>query len=142
MKHATVKLGEHQIPLIGVPPDATDQKCEKCGKVVHLSDSNLQGNKFLCGECLKQAGQKQVSANNEMFLADMRGAAVRIATEKGSVTCDDLRELAVKMGISPSHPNAWGTIFRGIWRVEGLVRSRIPSNHSRLIRVWKLRGSP
>ena len=58
MKHATVKIGEFEIPLIGVPQDATQQKCEGCGKNFHLTEITLDADgKPKCPECLSPATQ-------------------------------------------------------------------------------------
>lgn len=40
-KHATVRVGEYTIPLIGVPPSATTEKCSQCGESRHLSELTL-----------------------------------------------------------------------------------------------------
>lgn len=50
--HATVKIGDYTIPLIGVDSSATQQKCCKCGQSFHLSDIVLDmlGNP-VCHEC-------------------------------------------------------------------------------------------
>ena len=58
-KHATVRLAEFPdtpIPLIGVPPSATEQVCEGCGRVCHLSEIALNGQgKALCPECSEKS---------------------------------------------------------------------------------------
>lgn len=57
-KHATVKIGEYTIPLIGIAESATQQKCSRCKCSFHLSEITLNENgKPLCKECLKK-GQK------------------------------------------------------------------------------------
>lgn len=55
-KHATVKIGEYTIPLIGIPESSTQQKCFGCGKSFHLSDIKLdkKGNPY-CPECLPKS---------------------------------------------------------------------------------------
>lgn len=40
-KWATVPTGEYVVPLIGVPKDATQEKCTHCGAPLHLSDTVL-----------------------------------------------------------------------------------------------------
>ena len=37
-KWATVPVGEYTVPLIGVPPEATQEKCSRCGSLCHLKD--------------------------------------------------------------------------------------------------------
>ena len=51
MKHAEVRIGEMVIPLIGVPPTAVEEICDKCKKVFHIQDIELVNDKFLCQQC-------------------------------------------------------------------------------------------
>jgi hypothetical protein len=46
--HAKVILDGVAIPLIGISPDATQEKCVKCGKAFHLQEIDFNG---LCGGC-------------------------------------------------------------------------------------------
>ena len=39
--HATVKIGEHTVPLIGVDQSATQERCGGCGRTIHLSEAVL-----------------------------------------------------------------------------------------------------
>ncbi len=52
MKHATVRIGEYTVPLIGVPKDATREKCCKCGKKFYIGDMTVDA-KFnpVCKKC-------------------------------------------------------------------------------------------
>jgi putative endonuclease len=51
--HATTKIGEYTIPLIGVPQSATDETCTRCEKSFHLTEIMLDGNgKPYCHACL------------------------------------------------------------------------------------------
>lgn len=55
MKHAEVTVGEYQIPLIGIPVEATEYECDLCHDIfpvlnIHL---NEEGNQFLCDTCRK-----------------------------------------------------------------------------------------
>lgn len=89
------------------------------------------------GEKLKESAMVGVEKKNAAWLNTIRKQAIRIAKRKGSVTTDDLRKYAMKKELKPSHPNAWGAVFRGSdWRVIGRCKSRLPSNHAREIRVW------
>ena len=56
--HATVKIGEFTVPLIGIKEDATQQECVKCKRSFHLSDITLndQGEPH-CKECIQQTNQ-------------------------------------------------------------------------------------
>jgi len=89
------------------------------------------------GDMLKDEGVEAVKRANAEFVDFMRGEASRISNEKGWVCSDDLRVIADREGLSPSHPNAWGSIFsRNGWKCIGYMKSMIPSNHSRLIAKW------
>lgn len=82
-------------------------------------------------------GLDRVGFNNQPFLRLMRAVARRIALRRGWVTTDDLREYAKENNVVPSHPNAWGAIFRSSeWKCVGRRRSRVVSNHAREVRVW------
>lgn len=51
-KHATVKVGEYTVPLIGVPPTATTEKCSQCGEARHLSELSLDEHGHpVCATC-------------------------------------------------------------------------------------------
>ncbi len=51
-KHATVRIGEYVIPLIGVPETATQEKCSRCRKQIHLADAALsESGDVLCQSC-------------------------------------------------------------------------------------------
>ncbi|MDT8419371.1 MAG: hypothetical protein RQ754_02980 [Desulfuromonadales bacterium] len=93
------------------------------------------------GEERKAEGLSVIEENHGDFLETMRTRARKIAAEKGSVTSDDLRAYAACWGIEPAHPNAWGGIFRGSeWECIGFKKSTLPSNHARLVRVWRLKN--
>lgn len=87
----------------------------------------------------KQNGMEQAARNSEnLDLA--RQIARKIATQNGSVTADDVGiELSISHGINSLGPAA-GSIFRGKeWRFTGeFVKSTRVTNHSRLLRVWRL----
>lgn len=53
MKHATVKLGKYEIPLIGIPLSATEMECDLCHNIVHITEVHLMinGKQFLCRKC-------------------------------------------------------------------------------------------
>ena len=86
-------------------------------------------------------GIEQVAYANSAFVASMRIMAYAIATQQGTVTSDDLRRYASERGMKPTHPNAWGSIFREVgWKADGMTRSKVRSNHGRMIRVWRWVG--
>jgi hypothetical protein len=90
------------------------------------------------GDTLKQQGLDLVESHTTDFCSTMRRAAKACCMVRGHVTTDYLREYAACHDIEPHHPNAWGAIFRGKhWVPVGFTKSRLPSNHSRIIRVWK-----
>ena len=89
------------------------------------------------GRQLKDDGINSVSANNKAFLALMRAEAIRVSTQRGWVTSDDLRVYASQLNIEPNHQNAWGSVFRGpYWKVVGRRKSAVPQAHAREIRIW------
>jgi len=51
MKHATFKLGDYTIPLIGVDPNATLEECDLCHDIFGIQQIELTGRQFLCGKC-------------------------------------------------------------------------------------------
>lgn len=94
------------------------------------------------GEQRRDAGIEKVSANNSEFLNTMRHVARRISQWRGQVSADDLRVWAdEKGGMQPSHPNAWGGVFKQAgWVCTGRRKSAWPSNHGRWIAVWRWEG--
>lgn len=52
-KHAQVRIGEYEIPLIGIPPKATEYTCDLCGDIFRVEALCLNdtGNQFLCEKC-------------------------------------------------------------------------------------------
>jgi hypothetical protein len=54
-RHATVRVGDYEIPLIGVPRSATDGMCEGCYKTFHITELGLtEDNRTLCAQCAKK----------------------------------------------------------------------------------------
>ena len=93
------------------------------------------------GEERQEVGAARVERGSPQFVATMRLIAITISNEKGEVTSDDLREIAMERNLRPSHPNAWGAIFRANgWRVIDRRKSRLASNHAREIKVWRWEG--
>ena len=89
------------------------------------------------GNQLKLQGIEQVTYNNQDFVQMMRNYALAHAQKHGTVTADDMRELARARGIEPLHPNAWGAVFSSKdFRGVDYTKSRTPSCHGRAIRVW------
>lgn len=98
-------------------------------------------NQLSLGIALKEEGISRVSTNAARFVRIMREYAVYYSKLHGSVTSDDLREYAARIGEAPHHCNAWGGIMRGPgWKVVGRAQSRIPGNHAREVRRWRYEG--
>jgi hypothetical protein len=93
----------------------------------------------LVGEQKKEAGRNKVEANNEEWLEWMRFHAKEIARWTGCVTIDALREIANDFDRQPSHPNAWGCVFRNKkqWERIAYIKSKRPEAHARPVGVWK-----
>ncbi len=50
--HATVKIGDFTVPLIGIDPCHTQQECDECKGLFHLSDVKfMEDNRILCSKC-------------------------------------------------------------------------------------------
>jgi hypothetical protein len=78
------------------------------------------------------------------MLAEARGAARRLATERGTITSDDVAiEYKYRKGIDLGEAlgPAGGSIFRGKdWEWTGEVKRSIRARqHRTLLRVWRLR---
>ena len=57
MKHAEVEIGEYKIPLIGIPPKATEYECDLCHNIFSIRELKLSesGSQFLCKKCLYES---------------------------------------------------------------------------------------
>lgn len=91
------------------------------------------------GEQLKLDGIAQVAANNSTWIDRMRDLAIgeSILSMDGTVTSDNLRYLADRLGDHPKHQNAWGAVFRGPnWKCVGRTKSTYRTNHAREIKIW------
>ena len=91
------------------------------------------------GDLLRDAGIEQVESHNTEWLKWARDEAAYISAHNGNVTTDHIRRLSNILAYYPHHSNCWGAIFKGKeWKPIGHTKSKIPSNHSRRIRVWVL----
>ena len=89
---------------------------------------------------LRDKGIERVSGNNVYFLNAARNIARDIARDKGEVTADDVRKVCLERDIEPTHPNAYGAIFRKGFVFTGQVRqSTVVSRRAGIQRVWKLK---
>ena len=90
---------------------------------------------------LKEDGMAKAADNRQEQLEIARNVAKAIAKKKGTVNADDVgRVLKLIIGIDTLGPAA-GSLFRGKeWVFTGQwVKSKRITNHSRMIRVWKLK---
>lgn len=90
----------------------------------------------------RDEGIARVASRNAAFMEYARRHAVVVATTRGEVTADTLREWLDGSRIVPSHFNAWGAVFsnhpRLVW--SGRFRkSRLPQGHGNMQRVWVLK---
>jgi len=94
------------------------------------------------GDLRKTDGQAAVEENNQVFVRTMRTVAMRISEERGMVTSDDLRLEADRLGLTPTHVNAWGAVWIGKgWEVIGHKKSALPSSHAREIKIFRWIGN-
>jgi hypothetical protein len=54
MQHAIVRLGDYNIPLIGIPFDACQQICDGCKQPFHILEVCVaaDGKRCLCSICV------------------------------------------------------------------------------------------
>lgn len=52
-KHATVKTGGYEVPLIGIPKEATTDVCDACGHWFNFSDLKFTDGQLECPKCRK-----------------------------------------------------------------------------------------
>lgn len=75
--HATVKTGEYEVLLIGVPKSATQESCSLCGHIGHLTEFALDvRGRPLCSGCLTYVKQTE----NQIH-TDEPGLATNIGTD-------------------------------------------------------------
>lgn len=55
MQHAIIKLGDYNIPLIGVPPNSIEERCDKCKQIFPLLEIALELKSFLCFNCKNES---------------------------------------------------------------------------------------
>lgn len=92
-------------------------------------------------EKLKKDGMEKAADNVDETLTLARNIARRLAQKNGKVNADDVgRILKTDLRIDSLGPAA-GSLFRGKeWEFTGKwVKSKRITNHSRMIREWKLK---
>lgn len=59
-KHASVRIAGYEVPLIGVPVSATNDRCDGCGKDFHIQELAWvmvrTGNVLVCYTCQQNPG--------------------------------------------------------------------------------------
>lgn len=89
------------------------------------------------GRQLKLAGMERVGNVNALWLRAMRDY-LRARALAGPVTAEDAHELAQRLNWEPTHPNAYGCLFRSGWRRVGFRPARRPAAHARLVAMWEV----
>lgn len=89
------------------------------------------------GEQLRDQGLSKVEANAKEWIKQARAEAVDIATRKGSVTVNDVRDvMELPKGV---HPSAWSAVMRTKkLRVCGFSRAAHPEAHGRFINRYEV----
>ena len=57
VKHATIKLGDYTIPLIGVDRTATLEECDLCHDIFSIQAVWLTGTQILCEKCYVESAE-------------------------------------------------------------------------------------
>lgn len=106
MKHATVKIGNYTVPLIGIPKSATDETCELCGDVMHMSESTFQDGKMLCKTCVDKniknniaSPEPDVTMSGETKVCpDCNGSGLDFGNIKDCAACAGLGLVEITKG--------------------------------------------
>ena len=96
------------------------------------------------GRSLRDEGMDRAANKRQDLLAEWRDLAVLICETVGVCTTDDLRRHFGAKAMGINEQNWMGSIFRDS-RFEWTGRmqpSRIPGNHARMIKVWRLVPPP
>ena len=65
MNHATIKLGDYTIPLIGVDRTAAQEKCDRCGNTFSIQEVEIIVGQVLCSDCIVKRVRTQLEACKE-----------------------------------------------------------------------------
>lgn len=80
MKHAVIRIDGFEIPLIGIVPDATQDKCDRCGRTVQFQSLGWTDGKLICDNCNKSY-QAPMITPSERYAAELwlwhRGGGVK-----------------------------------------------------------------
>jgi hypothetical protein len=78
----------------------------------------------------RDAGIELVASRNAAFLRRCREYAITVSIE-------DVRDFAQAQGLLPTHPNAWGAVFKtAAFTPVGYCRNNLESAHARTVRRW------
>jgi len=91
----------------------------------------------------KREGMEAAALARAALLAEARRHARIMAVDRlNGITADDVRSSLDMAGYPDTLGAAWGSVFKGgDWEPTGEWRkSEFASNHSRMLRVWRLRG--
>jgi len=92
------------------------------------------------GMANKAVGQHRTEQNNAVWKAWATSWAEYLATTKGEVSVDDIRDLCQQHNYHPSTPAVWGTLFnKHSWWVVRRQKSRHETNNARIVYVWRQR---
>jgi hypothetical protein len=90
------------------------------------------------GEKLKQHGLDAIEIKEGDFVGTARSIAELLAKKNGTVTMDEVREVLDLLGVQPAHSNSFGAVFKNKrWIYAGMRKSNRPSNHARMVRIWR-----
>lgn len=92
---------------------------------------------------MRDIGIARVAASNLPFIDKAREiAALCAATHpNGTVCADDVRRIAQRIGLAPTHPNAWGALFKHPrFVMVGYRQSAKISRKAGTQRIWRLKG--
>jgi hypothetical protein len=85
----------------------------------------------------RNLGIERVASRNVEFLRRCREFALAVCISSGSVTIEDVRDFARAQGLVPTHPNAWGAVFKTAdFEPVGYHVNTIESAHARTVRRW------
>jgi len=93
------------------------------------------------GESRKASGMARAVARDRFgFLGAMRAHALGYLEQHGTVTIDECRDFARRIGADAPSPGVWGSVFSDPrFRDTGrTVRSVWPTSNRRKITVWEL----
>lgn len=95
------------------------------------------------GELLRDQGVARVAASNDAWMGRALDQLSDLAATFPYLTADDLHTRMTFLGDEPTHPNAYGAVFRSAVRLgyieatDATCRSQRPDAHARRLIVWR-----